>query len=146
MKICLVCSHGGHLTEINELAEAFEGHEIFYITYISRRTERLERAHLVENFSERPWLIGVALLKIFKAIVAERPNVIVSTGAEIALPVFAIAKTVGAETIFVETCTRIHRPSKTGRLIYYFSDHFFVQWKELLDSYGSRARYAGGLL
>jgi beta-1,4-N-acetylglucosaminyltransferase len=33
MKIGLVCSHGGHLTELLYLLEAFEEHDIFFVTY-----------------------------------------------------------------------------------------------------------------
>ena len=146
MKIFLVSSHGGHLTEINELQEAFSGHEVFNLTYRSPRTERLERVCLVDNFSEKPWLLGIALLKIIKMITTEKPDVVVSTGAEIALPVFVISRIAGIRTIFLESCTRIRHPSKTGRIIYHFSSHFFVQWKDLLDSYGSKAKFEGGLL
>ena len=35
MKICLVCSPGGHLTQMLRLIEmgAFEGHKTFFITH-----------------------------------------------------------------------------------------------------------------
>jgi UDP-N-acetylglucosamine:LPS N-acetylglucosamine transferase len=47
--------------------------------------------------------------------------------------------------VFIETNSRIVKPSLTGRILYPFADLFFVQWKPLLKKYGKKAKY-GGLL
>lgn len=146
MKICLACSHGGHLTEMFELLDAFRNHEVFYITYKSERTADLDRAYLVENLYASPWSIPRSLLRIAHAVITERPRVVVSTGSEIAIPVFALAKMLGIRTIYVESCARVTSASGTGRIVYWMADRFFVQWKELLKLYGRKATYNGGLL
>lgn len=38
MIIALVCSYGGHLTELQFLSEAFKKYEVFFITYENIRT------------------------------------------------------------------------------------------------------------
>ena len=146
MKIGLVCSHGGHLTEMKELEKAFDGHELFYITYKSNRTLQLHRAYLIENFAEKIWTFPFGFLHIVFAILKEKPKMIVSTGAEIAAPAFLIASLLRIPKIYIEGAARINSPSGTGRLVYPISDYFFVQWKGLLKVYGRRARYEGGLL
>ncbi len=146
MKICLVCSYGGHLTEMMALEGAFEGNEKFYLTYSSERTEELPKAVLIDNFADKPSLFIFGLHQILMTLIREKPDIVISTGAEIAIPTFFIAKLLGMTTIFVESCARIRSPSSTGSFVYPFSDFFFVQWKELLGSYGNRARYEGGLL
>jgi len=50
MKIALVCSQGGHLTEILFLMDAFKGHDTFFITYTNVRTNQLEyKKYLIEE-------------------------------------------------------------------------------------------------
>ena len=145
MKICLVCSHGGHLSEILRLGEAFEGHETFFITYDSVRTRALQHRYLLKNIGRNPLMMARAAFSIFKILWAERPRLIVSTGSEIAIPAFYIAKLLRIKTIFVETWTRVLEPTGTGRIVYPVSDIFLVQWERLLAKYGKKARYEGGI-
>ena len=42
MKIAIVCSHGGHLTQMLYLMDAFKGNDIIIITYDSKRTQELD--------------------------------------------------------------------------------------------------------
>jgi len=145
MKICLVCAHGGHLTEMLQLMEAFEGHETFFVTYDSVRTRQLERKYLLKDIGTNPWKMMSAAFSIFKILYKERPNLIVSTGSEIGIPAFYLAKLFRIKTIFIESWTRVVQPSGTGRLVYPISDVFLVQWERLLTKYGKKAKYEGGI-
>ena len=145
MKICLACSHGGHLTQILELVEAFEGHETFFLTYDSVRTRKLENAYLLPIIGTNPWRMAMSILRIGQIFRRERPDVVVSTGSEIAIPAFFVSKLLGAKTLFIETWSRITSPSGTGRIAYFMADVFFVQWEQLLNCYGPKARYEGGV-
>ncbi len=71
-----------------------------------------------------------------------RPDAIVTSGPSVAVPVCVVAKLMRRRVIFVETGSRIHALSITGRIIYNFADLFFVQWPQLLPRY-PRAIYAG---
>lgn len=146
MKICLVCSHGGHLTEVLHLKEAFEGHETFFITYDSARTRELERKYLLRNIGTNPLLMACALFSIFGILRKEKPRLIISTGAEIAIPTFYLAKLFRIKTIFIETWTRVAEASGTGRIVYPVSDVFLVQWERLLAKYGKKAKYEGAVV
>jgi beta-1,4-N-acetylglucosaminyltransferase len=145
----LICSHGGHLTEILELSLAFEGQDIFFATYRSARADELAqkyRVYALPNIGSSPSLMLRALLTAGRVLRLERPDVIVSTGAEIAIPFFLLARLLGIRTIFVESWCRVRTPSRTGRLLYPIADLFLVQWPELLQVYGPKACYEGGLL
>ena len=147
MKICLVCSHGGHLSEMLQLKEAFEGHETFFITYDSPRTRGLTgRKYLLRNIGTNPLVMGQAFLSTFRILCRERPKMIVSTGSEIAIPAFYLAKLFRVRTIFIETWTRIVQPSGTGRIVYPVADVFLVQWERLLTQYGKKAKYEGAVI
>ncbi len=146
MKICLVCSAGGHLTEIARLLPAFDGDELVLVTYRSSRgDEPLPgiRTYLVENIGMSPWRLVRALPTILRVLLRERPDLIVSTGSEIAVPFFYLARLLRIGTIYIETWCRVRTPSGTGRLVYRVADRFYVQWEPLLRLYGPKAQYAG---
>lgn len=146
MKICLVCSHGGHLTEILQLKESFEGHETFFITYDSIRTRQLEHKYLLRNIGTNPIVMASASLSILRILLKERPKIVVSTGSEIAIPAFYLAKFLQIKTVFIESWTRVDRPTGTGKIVYPVSDLFLVQWESLLKKYGRKAKYEGAIL
>ncbi len=146
MKICLTCSHGGHLNEMLQLAEAFAGHDTFYFCYDADTTRRLENAYLVPNMARNPIEMLKNLLRVFRIFRRERPRLIVSTGAEIAIPVVAVGKLFRVPALYIECGAQVVRPSFTGRIMYWLADEFYVQWPELLAVYGPRARFEGSFV
>ena len=134
------------MTEMIHLMEAFEGHETFFITYDCARTRRLESKYLLRNIGKNPFLMAYTFLLTIKILLIEQPRLIVSTGSEIAIPAFYLAKLLRIKTIFIESWTRVDRPTGTGKIVYLVSDVFLVQWERLLAKYGSKARYEGAIL
>ena len=68
----------------------------------------------------------------YKLLKIEKPNVIISTGASIAVPVSIIGKFFfKSKIIYIETFARINKPSLTGRIMYFIADKFYFHWKEL---------------
>jgi beta-1,4-N-acetylglucosaminyltransferase len=55
-----------------------------------------------------------------------------------------MAKLLRVKVIFIETGSRIHALSTTGKIVYRFADLFLVQWPELLRAC-PKAIYAGRL-
>jgi len=95
--------------------------------------------------SERDWLFFFNLLEAWKILRKERPRVILSTGAGPVVPFALVGKLLGVKTIFVETFTRVTKPSLTGRIMYRLADRFFYQWKPL-ESYFPKGIYGGPLV
>ena len=65
----------------------------------------------------------------------ERPDLIISTGAAVAVPFFYLGKLLGAKTMYIEIFDRIDSPTLTGKLVYPVTDRFIVQWEELKRVY-----------
>jgi beta-1,4-N-acetylglucosaminyltransferase len=143
MKIALVCSHGGHITEILELMKAFEDHEIFFVTHDSLRASELKRAYTIKSFEKNIVKFFSTLPLIFWILWREKPDIIISTGSEIAIPFFYIGRAIGIKTIFIESICRVKGPSFTGKIVYPVSDVFLVQWEQLLSRFGKKAQYWG---
>ena len=148
MKICLVSSHGGHLTDLLQMREAFAGHEVLFVTYHSQRNEEAARqgkAYFTDNIGTNLWRMLRTIPWALIILLRERPHLVVSTGAEIAIPFFYLAKLLCKKTIFIESAARVKSLSGTGRIVYPVSDVFFVQWEHHVKSF-PKARYEGALL
>jgi GT2 family glycosyltransferase len=146
MKVCLTCSHGGHLTEILQLMDAFQGQDIFFITYEGVRSSELSRKYTLKNLGKNPIRFLFSIPTVFSILLREKPNIIISTGSEIAIPVFYIAKLLRIKTIFIESICRVEEPSLSGKVVYPVSDVLLVQWKQLLSKFGKKAQYWGNVL
>jgi beta-1,4-N-acetylglucosaminyltransferase len=146
-KIGLICSPGGHFTEILQLLEAFEGHPSFLITYKEKATWDRENTYYMRNLARSPIALIVGVLKILLIFLKERPDILFSTGSEIAIPSFYFGKFLfRTKLIYLECSAQVYQPSMTGRCVYPITDLFLVQWEPLLKRYGQRAKYVGGLI
>ncbi|VVB64352.1 Oligosaccharide biosynthesis protein Alg14 like protein [uncultured archaeon] len=150
MKICLVCSHGGHFAEMKRLRDALEDYDYFFVTYEAESTKNLKNAYFIKYESSslklKIMILGT-FFKAFKILIKEKPDVIISTGGgEIAVPFCYIGKIFGINIIYIETLARVTTRSAGGRLVYPIADLFLVQWESLLDKYGSKAKYWGNII
>lgn len=147
MKICIVSSCGGHLTEVLALSKVYENWPHFYVINDTiLLPQNMEGKTKFITHSERDFKFIINLYQAFCILRTERPNIILSTGAG---PVVAFALTgrlfFNCHIIFIETITRIHKPSLTARIMYYLANDFFYQWKSL-SLYFPKGQYGGLLL
>jgi UDP-N-acetylglucosamine:LPS N-acetylglucosamine transferase len=142
-KICLASSVGGHLQEIMQLKPIYEQHAHFYILNCPvKLPEALKGKTYFIRHSERDWLFFVNLWEALRIFRRERPTHLISTGAGLAVPLGLVARLFGAKVMYIETFAAIHKPTLTGRMLYYIADRFVYQWPYLKDHYPS-AQYAG---
>lgn len=147
VKVCVVSSCGGHLTEVRALRAAYEHWPHFYVLNdqallppdMQGRTDFI--AH-----SERDWKFFLNLWEAWRILRRERPSLILSTGAGPAVPFSLVGRWLfGCRIVFVETFTRVNSPSLTARLMYRIAHDFYYQ-RESLAPYFPRGIYGGALL
>lgn len=133
MRILLVSSVGGHLTEIMELAPVLRDHEVSLVVndeaslpdFPFRRVYRIAHA-------ERDWRVALNLLECLAILDREEPAAILSAGAGPAVTMAIAARlATNARVVFIETAAAVERPTLTGRLMYPLAHRFFVQWPAL---------------
>lgn len=147
MKIALVCNHGGHLAQMLHLMEAFENNNVFFITYKNRRAMQLKyKKYLIDTIDTNVWKMMKAFFQIFTILGREKPDLIISTGSEIAIPSCILARFMRTKTIYIESWSRVKTKSGTGKILYYFSNVFLVQWPDLVKKYGKKAKYKGAVI
>ncbi|WP_431806630.1 UDP-N-acetylglucosamine--LPS N-acetylglucosamine transferase [Microbacterium paraoxydans] len=143
MKILIACSSGGHLTQALALRDWWGEHERCWATFpVEDARSRLADEKVYEihypTVRNMPNLLrnfGLAR----RVLAEERPDIVFSTGAAIALPFFTQARFFGARTVYLEPVDRITSPGLSGRLVYPFADEFLVQWERMRRFYpGSR--------
>lgn len=163
MKICLTCADGGHLDQMLSILDAFTGCGVFFITFNTEMTKELPKIAktvYIRNFkgiidpAKLPWLFQMIytmiwmirmILPCFIILRREKPDIIVSTGGGVTIPLCYLGKLFGIRVIYIESISRLNKPSGTGRIIYPLADLFLVQWESMLKYY-KRAKYWGRVI
>lgn len=134
MRLLLVCSSGGHLAQLHVLADWWSRHDTHWVSFDDEHARSLLGEHRV-TWAHHPTTRNIPnllrnLALAVKVLHRERPDVIVSTGAGVALPFFVLGRLFGARSAYLEVYDRIDSRTMTGRLCRPFADLFMVQWPE----------------
>lgn len=147
-KICLIASAGGHLEQVRQLKDVIAKYDTYYVVPKVKSTEKMkQKKYLVDDMLRTNKV--VFMLRFIKMcfqqlliFLKEWPDVILTTGAGVAIPTCLLTKVFRKKVIYIESFARINTPNKTGMLIYKFADLFIVQWESLLEYY-PKAVYGG---
>jgi beta-1,4-N-acetylglucosaminyltransferase len=148
LKICLVGSSGGHLTHLHMLEPFWKNYDRFWVTFDKEdartmlKGEKMYPCHFPTNRSIKALILNTFLA--IRVLIKEKPDVIISSGAAVAVPFFYIGKLFKAKTIYIEVFDRMDKPTVTGKLVYPVTDKFIVQWPEMTKVY-PKAEYFGSL-
>ncbi len=147
MKVCIVSSCGGHLTEVRCLKKLYEKLDHFYVINdkIGLPSDMQENTYFIVH-SERDWLFFYNLWEAFCILKKEKPSILLSTGASPVIAFTIIGRLFfNCRVIYIECITRVNRPSLTGRIMYHLTDKFFYQWKSL-SKYFPKGVYGGPII
>ena len=135
LRICLVASAGGHLSQLCKLVESWQDYETFLITTTDVVEEQLKKHSKVYVIGEcnRQQFLAVCqvLLRCLKIAYHEKPDVIISTGAAAGCIMCFLGKLQGTKVIWIDSITNVKRISLSGRLVRHIADLFLVQWPKL---------------
>jgi glycosyltransferase involved in cell wall biosynthesis len=149
LKVCLVASAGGHLTQLLKLAKSWEGCKAVFVTTSKTVASELQKRGTVHVVSEcnrlQPLKTARALWECVKIVVKERPDVIISTGAAAGCMICFLGKLVGARVLWVDSITNTENLSLSGRMVRHIADLFLVQWPELAAKY-KNVEYEGPII
>jgi UDP-N-acetylglucosamine:LPS N-acetylglucosamine transferase len=147
IKIAIVGSSGGHLTHMMLLKKLWENHDRFWVTFdkpdanSQLKDENVYHCYYPTNRNIKNLIKNTFLA--WKILRKEKPDLIISSGAAVAMPFFFLGKLFfRKKCVYVEVFDRIDKPTISGKFCYKFSDLFFVQWEEQLKVY-PKAKYIG---
>lgn len=149
MKLLLVCTPGGHFSTMMGLKNFWSAYPREWVTYSRVDTEQLrdkEVVYWVEKQEARElWRAGINFFKALFILHQSRPELVISTGASLAVPFLLASKLFGIKTVFIESISRANDLSLSGKLVYNLVDEFYVQWAECIKNY-PKAQYRGVVL
>lgn len=147
-KICFISSGGGHFEQIRQLKELADRFECYYVLPVNKSTKKFKRKkYLVSDFYRKrkiQFVFQLALTSIQQLLIflKEMPDVVITTGAGVAIPTCLLAKLFKKKLIYIESFARMKTLNKTGEFLYKYADLFMVQWENLLE-FAPNAVYRG---
>ena len=149
-KICFCSSSGGHFEQLIMLKPLMEKYNSYIIT------EKLDYDIKIGNIpvkyvfqinrTDKMFLFKfiAIIIKSFFIAITNRPDIIISTGALAAVPMMIWTKIFGGKVVYVESFAKIDSPNISGKIVYKFSDQFYIQWESMRKFYPN-AIYMGGI-
>jgi UDP-N-acetylglucosamine:LPS N-acetylglucosamine transferase len=148
LDVLCVCTAGGHLLQLWTLRGVWEGYEHAWVVAAHEGTdvqslltqEEVHFAHSPANRSFKNLVRNLAMA--WRLLGRRRPEVILTTGAAVAVPYAWMGRLRRIKVVYVESLARAESPSLSCRLIAPVATRLYVQWPELQAKL-PRARYAG---
>ncbi len=146
LRMLVLLGEGGHTKEILILVDLL-GREFAYGYVVTRQdplsAEKIRlpgpiyRVTRPRGKGDPAWRAGLKLLRTaaeaLRVMLDFRPDALLTSGPALAVPFALWARLMGREVIFIETGSRVHQLSLTGRLMRYLATLFFVQWPQLQE-------------
>ncbi|MGY5882439.1 glycosyltransferase [Modestobacter lacusdianchii] len=137
-RVHLIASLGGHLELLHALAPALSDRSRVWITSEGSRADSLRRSGETVRVLPRLDRGSLRLSTLAAGVVLalrERPSLVVTSGAGLAVPFAVTARMLGARLVFVETMARVTTGSMSGRILSRLGADVIVQWPDLRRVY-----------
>lgn len=137
--VLLVASTGGHLAHLLVLEAWWQRLDRAWVTFDKADARsRLQGERVFFAFHPTTRNIPNALRNArlaFRLLRRERPSMIVSTGAGVAIPFFAVATCLRIPTVYIEVYDRVSSRTLSGRVCRHLASSFLVQWPQQAQLY-----------
>lgn len=136
-KICLVSASGGHYEQLCRLKPLLDNYQGFIVTEKTRFKVEADYFVTQTGFGDPGWVKDsiFLFLEVFRILIKEWPDVVITTGTYVALPFLIYCKVFRKKIIYIETFARVTDTTKAGRFMYKYSDLFIYQWPGLKKFY-----------
>ena len=137
----------GHLTHLYMLKPFWRDKERFWVTFDKEDArsilegEKVYPCYYPTNRNLKNLIRNTVVA--WKVLRREKPDLIISSGAAVAVPFFYLGKLMGKKLIYIEVYDRIDKATLTGRLVYPIVDCFIVQWEEQKKVYKKAVNLGG---
>ena len=132
LKICVVASPGGHLTQVLSISRAWEKYSAFYVSTsptVASSLSKRGRFYIIEESGRGRFLRTFkCFAQCFKIVLKEKPDVIISGGSGCGSFLCIIGKMFGSRSVWLDSIANLDRMSLSGRITRPFVDLCIVQW------------------
>lgn len=138
-RVLFACSSGGHLAQLLSLEPWWSKRRTTWVTFPTVDAESLlagqEVFHAFHPTTRNLRNLVRNARLAWRVLRSVRPDVIVSTGAGIALPFFILGRAMRIPTVYIEVFDRLDTATLTARLCRPFTTRMLVQWEEQRQLY-----------
>lgn len=140
LRLCLAASGGGHVRQLLDLEPVWRDQDYFFVTEDTALGRSLAMRHpvrFVHHYALGQARLGrtgtmlrgalINLVQSWRIVRAERPDVVISTGAGAMFWTALIARLFGARFVLIDSFARFDRPSRFARLTRPFAARLVVQ-------------------
>jgi len=152
VRLCAGASAGGHMNQLLlllERADQWPLQPAFYVTTLPTSAKALEKRGQTYVIGEcnrhKPLEAVKVIIRSFRIIRKEKPDVILTTGSMPIAMFCLVGKLFGAKVIWIDSVANTRRLSMSGRLIRPFANLIFSQWPEVSAKY-HKVIYAGEII
>lgn len=146
-KVLAAASAGGHWEQMMLLRPMLEQFDVHFATTHPDLPKRagIANATILPDCNQNQPLKSLACLAAAARLVLRfRPDVVVSTGAAPGFFCIALARLIGARTLWIDSVANAEQLSMCGKLSRIFSTRCITQWEHLERD--GRPGFAGSLL
>lgn len=149
VKVCLVASAGGHLSQLLSVAQVWQGYEVICVStgeMVREKLQTIGKAYIVgECNREHPIKTFGVMWKCLRIILQKKPDVVLSTGAAPGFLMCFWGKLFGAKVIWLDSIANTEKLSMSGRMVRYFADLVLSQWPDVAAKYPN-VEYVGEVI
>lgn len=130
INICIPSSCGGHLKEVLLFESVIKNQNVYYILNdkLNNKLFLSENNVFFITHIENYFKLYINFIEAYAILKKIKPQLIISTGASPAVVISIISKFFyNSKIVFLESITRIKKPSRTARIMYYLSDVFIIR-------------------
>lgn len=143
VRVLFVCSSGGHLDQLLALLPAPATVDIAVATFLKPdavgKVSRMRHYGLYWPTNRSLKALLINFVKAAHILWAERPNLIVSSGAAAAVPFFVAGKLFfRTKNVYIECIDRIDIATLTAKLVRPYTDLYLCQWDSQLPTFPRR--------
>jgi UDP-N-acetylglucosamine:LPS N-acetylglucosamine transferase len=138
-KLLAISSGGGHWVQLLRLRPAFESCNVVYATVKEGYRVDIGDApfHVVPDANRwDKWALMRSAFAVFRVLIKERPDIIISTGAAPGFFGVVMGRVLGARTIWVDSIANGETLSLSGHRVKRFANLWLTQWPHLATKDG----------
>ena len=142
-KILAISSPGGHWVQLCRLLPVFSEYKVVYACTYDKPSELndWDRYFTIQDIS-RDTISKVfnVTKRLYHILKSEAPTHVITTGALPGLISILIARSMGIETIWLDSIANSEKVSLSGKVASFLTNNCFTQWEHLENS---RIKYIG---
>lgn len=138
-KVLAVASAGGHFVQLRRLAPALETGEVVYLTTDKGYADQVAPARLRAVIDASRWnkfKLLLMLAQITWAVLRERPDVVITTGAAPGYFAIRLGRLLGARTMWIDSIANVDEMSMSGAMAKKHAHRCLTQWEHLAKETG----------